>query len=75
MPNRDHEHANSKRPKRHVGRSEPRVAREPSSRALDAARWPRAEGYARQRTDVGHRHESVYGEQEETPDDAERDAD
>jgi hypothetical protein len=26
--------------------------------------WPRAEGYARQRTDQGHRHESVYDEQE-----------
>ena len=45
-----------------------RAPREQSSRALDSAtRWPRAEGYARQRTDVGHQHESVFGEPEGAP--------
>jgi len=36
------------------------------ARSSDQPRsWPRAEGYARQSTDIRHRHESVFGEREE----------
>lgn len=34
------------------------------SRSSTPRTWARAEGYAQQRTDLGHRHESVFGEQE-----------
>ena len=65
MQHGDHENAHCDRSAERVESREQRASRKPSSRTLEsAARWPRAEGYARQRTDLGHEHESVFGDLE-----------
>ena len=71
MPNRDHANANDERARAPLNSRDKRAARGQDSGAGEhTVRWPRAEGYARQRTDLGHQHESVFGEPEGAPEDS-----